>query len=366
MAELGDGPLRGRLARSAAAAAAGPRPSPWSTPRTSAGPGSPSARPGRARASSPDGPARRAGPPGRRARRWRRRTASCGSVLAAPAVRTRSTGSGAAREPRERRPRPRHRVVLDVVDGDDRRAEPLDLGPDAGLEPLARGRAHGLLDDDPDPRRDERRDPDDRVRCRSRSGARRSSTIARLDDVRRDLDARDEVAALDDLAVEDREHLERVEPVEPLELGDPDVDDAVAPPRRGRPGSGSGRGRRGPARRPLGRAAGRRRPRGARRARRSRTVTGGPASAAASASRSSAVSRRPFAQRLPADRQVAGEDGARQARGRAPTGSDPLDPHAVPPPGRSGGAAERGLDRAAGVDDGHLRPVRRDPRGCRC
>ena len=31
----------------------------------------------------------------------------------------------------------------------------------------------------------------------------------------------------DDLAIEDREHLERIDPVEPLEIGDPDVEHAV-------------------------------------------------------------------------------------------------------------------------------------------
>ena len=41
------------------------------------------------------------------------------------------------------------------------------------------------------------------------------------------LDARDEIALLDDLTVEDREHLERVEPVDPLEFRDPHGDDAV-------------------------------------------------------------------------------------------------------------------------------------------
>ena len=46
----------------------------------------------------------------------------------------------------------------------------------------------------------------------------------RLDEVGRDLDARDEVAAPDDLAVEGREDLERVDPVEALEVGDPDVE----------------------------------------------------------------------------------------------------------------------------------------------
>ena len=83
-----------------------------------------------------------------------------------------------------------------------------------------------LLDDDADPPRDERRDPHDRLAAEP-GDPRAGVDDRRLDEVRRDLDARDEVAALDDLAVEDREHLERIEPVEPLELGDPDVDDAV-------------------------------------------------------------------------------------------------------------------------------------------
>ena len=47
-----------------------------------------------------------------------------------------------------------------------------------------------------------------------------------VDEVRRDLHAGDEIARLDDLAVERGEDLERVDPVEPLELGDPDVEDA--------------------------------------------------------------------------------------------------------------------------------------------
>ena len=42
----------------------------------------------------------------------------------------------------------------------------------------------------------------------------------------RHLDASDEIAASDDLAVEGGEDLERVDPVDPLELGDPDVEDA--------------------------------------------------------------------------------------------------------------------------------------------
>ena len=117
-------------------------------------------------------------------------------------------------------------VVLDVLDGHDLRAEALDLGPDARLEPLARGGPDRLLDDDPDPARHERRDPDERVAAEAgqpRAGIDRR----RIDEVRRHLDARDEVAARDDLAVERGEDLERVDPVEPLEVGDPDVEDAV-------------------------------------------------------------------------------------------------------------------------------------------
>ena len=97
----------GRLAGQQPRAAAGPRPSPSSRRRTSAARGSPSGRPGRARASSPGGPARRGARPGRRARRSPRSTASSGSVLAAPAVRIRSTGSAPPDEPRQRRPRRR-------------------------------------------------------------------------------------------------------------------------------------------------------------------------------------------------------------------------------------------------------------------
>ena len=75
----------------------------------------------------------------------------------------------------------------------------------------------------------------------------------RLDEVRRDLDARDEVAPFDDLAVEHGEDLERVDPVEPLELGDADVehaggvgdevDPALDRTALGQPGSGHGGGK---------------------------------------------------------------------------------------------------------------------------
>ena len=46
-----------------------------------------------------------------------------------------------------------------------------------------------------------------------------------LDEVRRDLHAPDKLAGRDDLPVEDREHLQGVDPVEPLEVRDTDVHD---------------------------------------------------------------------------------------------------------------------------------------------
>ena len=96
--------------------------------------------------------------------------------------------------------------------------------------------------------RDERRDPDERLAAEA-GHARALVDDRRLDDVRRDLDARHEIARLDDLAVEDGEHLERIDPVEPLEVGDPDVHARPGARRAGRPGSGPGRAtvRPGPA-----------------------------------------------------------------------------------------------------------------------
>ncbi len=49
----------------------------------------------------------------------------------------------------------------------------------------------------------------------------------RVDEVRRHLHARHEIAAGDDLTVEPGEHLERVDPIQPLEIADPDIEDAV-------------------------------------------------------------------------------------------------------------------------------------------
>jgi hypothetical protein len=116
-------------------------------------------------------------------------------------------------------------VVVHVVDGDDLRAEPHDLGPDAGLEPVASGRPNRLLDDDPDPPRQERGDPDEWMAAETGqpgAGIHRRS----IHEVRRDLDAPDQIAGLDDLAIERGEDLERIDAVEPLEIGDPDVEHA--------------------------------------------------------------------------------------------------------------------------------------------
>ena len=78
----------------------------------------------------------------------------------------------------------------------------------------------------------------------------------RVDEVRGDLHARHEIALVDDLAVEGGEHFERIDPVDPLELGDPDVEHArerseqVHPAlgrsadRQARPGDGRGQAER--------------------------------------------------------------------------------------------------------------------------
>ena len=71
----------------------------------------------------------------------------------------------------------------------------------------------------PTPPSEERRDPDERAAAEIREpGA--GIDRGRVHQVRRDLDTRDEVALLHDLAVERGEDLERIDPVEPLELGD--------------------------------------------------------------------------------------------------------------------------------------------------
>ena len=117
-------------------------------------------------------------------------------------------------------------VRLGVDDRDDLRAERLDLRPDARLEPLARHRPDRLPDHDRDPQVQERRDADDRPAAVARQPlAGRHRRL--VDDGRRDLDARDEVAGPDDRAVERGEHLERVDPVEPLQLPGPDEQHAA-------------------------------------------------------------------------------------------------------------------------------------------
>ncbi len=57
------------------------------------------------------------------------------------------------------------------------------------------------------------------------------------------------------------------------------------------------------------------------------------------------------------DRQVAREYGTHQARRDTAAGRDPFDPHAVTRWFAGGLAAERGLDRATGVDHRHARSI---------
>ena len=136
-----------------------------------------------------------------------------------PAVEDEVGRVGAADEPADRG-LDGARVVLDVDDVDDRRAQALDLGPDARLEPLTRRR----------PRRDSLTTTPTR---RARNGATHTiGCAAERRDPRRPrrspasttcgatLTLATRSPASDDLAVEHREHLERVEPVEPLQVGD--------------------------------------------------------------------------------------------------------------------------------------------------
>ena len=168
-----------------------------------------------------------AGTPRRTTRPRRSRSAmkkgSSGSVEAPPAVRTRSTADrlrGRTAGARARQPPGR----LDVHDVDDRGAETLDLLPDAAFEAFARRAGDILLDQHADPFAGEGGDVDDRMVDRQ---AFATSDDRLGDDVRGDLDARDEIARADDLAVEHGEHFERIDPVQALQGGDPDADDAV-------------------------------------------------------------------------------------------------------------------------------------------
>ena len=318
MAELGDRPLRRRARRRAAAAAAGPRPSPSSTRRTSAGPGSRSARSGPATASSPGcagTPRRTTRPP---SASIAAKNGSRGSVLADPAVRTRSAGVGTAREPREGR-LDGVGVVVDVDDVDDLRAEALDLGPDARLE-LARARSPRTdsLTTTPTRRWHERRRPRRPAALPNAGDPRAGLDDAGVDDVRRDLDARHEVARSTTWPSKTVKTSSGSSRLSRSSSATQHVDDAGGRGDQVDPALVRARGPRGSGRRRPSPAGSRRRPRAARPARRRARVTGGPRSAAASASRSSADSRRPLDQRLPPTDEVAGEDRRqRAARARA-------------------------------------------------
>ena len=154
-----------------------------------------------------------------------------------------------------------------------------------------------------------------------------SSTVAASTRCGRDLHAGHEVALVDDLAIERGEHLERIDPVDPLELGDPDVEHArkrgqqVHPAlgrstdRQARTGDGRGQAQRGIVLvefAGLGDEDGHRRP-----------VIGGREDV-------QVVGGQPPALRpaVIADRQVPREDGADQARRGTAAWRDPFEPHA--------------------------------------
>ena len=116
-------------------------------------------------------------------------------------------------------------VVLDVVDADDLRAEALHLGPDARLEPLARGaRARDSLTTTPTRRaangatQTSGCEPKPAMRAPASTTAASTTCGATLT-----LATRSPFSTI--WPSKTREDLERVQPVEPLELRDPDVDD---------------------------------------------------------------------------------------------------------------------------------------------
>ena len=141
-----------------------------------------------------------------------------------------------------------------------------------------------------------------------------------VDEVRRDLDARDEVARRDDLAVEHGEDLERVDPVDPLQVGDADVQDArrlgeQVDPALGRPadgqagpGDGGGEPEGGVVLVELAR------PRG------TSTLTGSPGSAAASAAGRPRSAGGPSTSATPRSSGRASGSAPRGARARAGPG----------------------------------------------
>ena len=256
-------------------------------------------------------------------------------------------------------------VVLDVHDVDDLRAQPLDLGPDARLEPRAGRAADGLLDHDPDPAAAERRDPDDAAGCRTPASRAAASMIP----------ASTTCGATLTLAT--RSPASTTWPSNTVKTSSgssrlsrsssatrtvttPAVRRDEVEPALVRAARVELRARRRPRR-----AGSRRRPRGARRPPTTSTVTGRPGSAAASASRSSAVEPAALGPALAARPSGRGRGPPPTSlAGRAPTRSDLLDAHASGDVRvRRGG--ERGLDRAPRVDDRHRAFDSRDRRGCR-
>ena len=98
-----------------------------------------------------------------------------------------------------------------------------------------------LLDDDPDPATARTARPTRAGGCRSRPAARPRRPCAASTRCGATLTLATRSPLRHDLAVEGGEDLERVDPVEPLEVGDPDVERRRRPRRGGRPGSATGR-----------------------------------------------------------------------------------------------------------------------------
>ena len=213
-----------RLARRAGAGAGGRPPSPSSRRRRSAARAPPCAGSAPATASSPDGRARRARiirPPDplehgeERVGRVRRPAAGREDDVdrVRPRVRARSARLD------------RRLLVGDVRERGDRRAQRRHLVADAPLEPRPVRRPQRLLHHDADAHRHERCDPDQRPGAAPGHGL-PGRDGGRRDDVRRDLDRCHQLPRRDDRPIERGEHLERVDPVEPLDLAHADVEDA--------------------------------------------------------------------------------------------------------------------------------------------
>ena len=322
VAEPRDRAAARRLAGQRAAAAAGPRRSPSSRRRTSAGPGRRSAGSGRARASTPGAPGPRAGRSGRRARSRATKNGSVGSVERPPAVSTTSTAPRPAASAR----RSACSTVVRLVGARTRSAaivEPsgLDLVPDAPLEPLAVRRAERLLHDDPDPHRDERRDPHQRPGAvRARPPPRRRSTASGTTWGATLTDATSCPGATTDPSSAVNTSSGSIRSSRSTSR-DADVRARPARPRRGRPGSRSGRGLLEPRARGRPRRGGAPpRPRGASPGSRTSTVSVPRPAGAAAPTRRQVVrpsAAGPSASARPADREVAREHGPGEARAAA-------------------------------------------------